>query len=133
MTYPEDFDDLLPANKTEFCSLPPRIQVARCIHMLEAQVNNGGFHQFFFNSSGEYVPETLAALGQIGALKTRNLLSRAVAAAYPMGYPPDTAKHRASLASIDDVASPLELIDAEFFRYDEPLDELVNAYLTVKV
>ena len=60
MGYPEDFDDLLPSNKEEFTRLPHKTQVARCIYMLEAEVNNGGFHQFFLNSSGEYVPETLS-------------------------------------------------------------------------
>ena len=32
------------------------------INMLDAQVNNGGFDQYFFNSSGENAHETLIAL-----------------------------------------------------------------------
>jgi Domain of unknown function (DUF4375) len=129
MGYPEDFDNLLPSNKEEFTRLPHKTQVARCIHMLEAEVNNGGFHQFFLNSSGEYVPETLSALGEVGATKTRDLLKRATAVAFPGGYPTDPAAHQASLADLDDVAGALEPLDAEFYRYLEPLTDLVNAYL----
>ena len=39
------------------------------IEMLEGQVNNGGFDQYFFNSSGEYAHETLTALKEIKAPK----------------------------------------------------------------
>ena len=34
-----------------------------------------------------------------------------------------------SLADLDDVAGALEPLDAEFYRYLEPLTDLVNAYL----
>jgi hypothetical protein len=100
--------------------------------MLEAQVNNGGFHQFFFNLSGEYVRETLAALEHIKAPRTQALLERAVAIAYPAGYPLDAADHQEALADYDDVADALEPLDNEFFRYTEPLPDLVNAYLAAR-
>jgi Domain of unknown function (DUF4375) len=129
MAYPKDFDDLLPANKEEFARLPHKTQVARCIHMLEAEVNNGGFHQFFLNSSGEYVPETLSALAEIGATQTRDLVKRATTVAFPGGYPADPADHRTSLAAFDEVADALDLLDTEFYRYVEPLADLVNGYL----
>jgi hypothetical protein len=130
VAYPEDFDALLPANKVDFDRLPTKTQVARCIHMLEAQVNNGGFHQFFFNSSGEYVPETLTALGDIGAHETRALMERAVAVAYPSGYPLDARQHQEALEEFEDVASDLASLDTAFFSYTEPLADLVNAYLS---
>jgi hypothetical protein len=97
--------------------------------MLEAQVNNGGIHQFFFNVSGEYVRETVAALNRIGAPKTQALLERAVAVAFPRGYPPDAREHQEALAEYDDVADALAPLDTEFFSYPEPLADLVNAHL----
>jgi hypothetical protein len=70
MQYPESFDDLLLNSKKEFDAVAPKVQTAYCIHRLEAEVNNGGFHQFFLNSSGEYVRETLQALAEIEAVAT---------------------------------------------------------------
>jgi hypothetical protein len=94
MQYPEAFDDLSFNSKKEFDAAAPQVQVAYCIHKLESEVNNGGFHQFFLNSSGEYVPETLRALNAIGAVTTRDLLERAVAIGFPKGYPADAKQHQ---------------------------------------
>jgi Domain of unknown function (DUF4375) len=130
MPYPEDFDDLLLPNKEEFRHLPRNAQVALCIHALEAEVNNGGFHQFFSNSSGEYVRETLAALSAVDAPKTRELLEHAIAVAFPGGYPTDAGSYQDALVDYDEVADALEVLDSRFFSYSEPLTDLVNAYLS---
>ena len=129
MPYPDDFDDIVICSKAELLSHPPRAQVALCMHKLEAEVNNGGFHQFFLNSSGELVPETLQALTDIGATGTRQLLERAVAIAFPSGYPSSVSEVASRLAEFDDVADQLEPLDAAFYRYEEPLSELVNNFL----
>jgi hypothetical protein len=127
--YPDDFDDIVICSKAELVSHPLRAQVALCMHKLEAEVNNGGFHQFFLNSSGEFVPETLQALSVIGATGTKHLLERAVAIAFPSGYPSDVSEVASRLADFDDVADQLEPLDAAFYRYEEPLSDLVNQFL----
>jgi len=127
--YPEDFDDIVITSRTDLERHPAPIQVALCMHRLEAEVNNGGFHQFFFNSSGEIVPHTLHALSEIGALNTKCLLEQAIAVAFPAGYPKDPANIQSALAEYDDVADKLEPLDSEFFLYAEPLSDLVNDYL----
>jgi hypothetical protein len=132
MQYPEAFDELLFDSKKEFDAVAPEVQAAYCIHRLEAEVNNGGFHQFFLNSSGEYVRETLQALAAIGAVATHALLERAVAIGFPEGYPADAQQHQESLADFDDVADALNPLDLAFFEYPEPLEELVNDYLAAK-
>jgi uncharacterized protein DUF4375 len=127
--YPDDFDDIVVCSKAELVTHPLRAQVALCMHKLEAEVNNGGFHQFFLNTSGELVPETLQALSEIGAPKTKHLLERAVAIAFPSGYPSDGSEVASKLADFDDVADQLEPLDAAFYRYEEPLSVLVNQFL----
>jgi hypothetical protein len=129
MSYPEDFDNLLVASKAEFSQLKPRVRAAYCLHQLEAEVNNGGFHQFFSNSTGEYVRETIQALIDIGASKTCDLLKRAVAIGFPSGYPSDASQYESAVAEFDDVVDGLDELDQEFFRYEEPLSDLVNEYL----
>lgn len=129
MSYPEDFDNLLLNDKAEFARLKPSVRVAYCLHRLESEVNNGGFHQFFSNSTGEYVRETILALADIGASKTCDLLNRAVAVGFPSGYPSDASKYESAVADFDDVADDLDALDQEFFKYAEPLTDLVNEYL----
>lgn len=45
---------------------------------LEAEVNNGGIHQFFWNSTGELAEEALAGLQRIGAGGHERLLRKAL-------------------------------------------------------
>ena len=62
-----------------FAALTPAEQVAYCVDALEREVANGGFEQFFGNSSGDTAAETLAALETIGAMKAAALLREAMA------------------------------------------------------
>tara|TARA_R110001583_G_scaffold60219_16_gene179053 strand:- start:1384 stop:1776 length:393 start_codon:yes stop_codon:yes gene_type:complete len=51
------------------------------ISELEAEINNGGFNQYFFNSSGQNCFETLKALEEKNdeySLQLANLLKRAI-------------------------------------------------------
>src|SRR5258705_3440499 len=45
---------------------------------LEREINNGGFNQFFFNSSGDFAHETMSSLRIIGATKTAHILQQAI-------------------------------------------------------
>jgi hypothetical protein len=47
------------------------------VENLEGEVNNGGFDQFYFNSSGDYANETVDALNKIGANKTAEIVKKA--------------------------------------------------------
>jgi hypothetical protein len=130
MAYPEDFDDIPIGSRRDLLHHSSAAQIALCIHRLEAEVNNGGFHQFFLNSSGQLVPQTLHALEVIGAPKTRQLLLSAVQIAFPRGYPEGVSNVEAALADYEDVADALEDLDTRFFEYQEPLADLVNEYLS---
>src|SRR6185503_5730178 len=52
---------------------------------LEASVDNGGFASFFYNSYGDFTPETLEALSRIGASEAEQLLRLAMAVFGPDG------------------------------------------------
>ena len=47
------------------------------IWLLEAEVNNGGFNQFYYNSSGEFYRDVPASLETIDALKFAKLVRKA--------------------------------------------------------
>jgi hypothetical protein len=55
---------------------------------VEGKVNNGGFHQFFYNDAGEDTMETIEARESIGAKNMADIVRRAAAMA-PGGIPPE--------------------------------------------
>ena len=129
--YPEDFDNLYftVENIGDFERLDGGQRIAFCILLLEMEVNNGGFHQFFSNSTGYFVPETIIALKQIGADSTAAILERAIMIAYPNGFPMDRNQHEEALRFDDAVLDELDQVDSAFYRYEDNLTSLVNDYL----
>src|SRR5450432_3485158 len=55
----------------------PEEDALLAIMALQREVNNGGYHQFFFNSSCEYALIVVAALESIGCQTTAELTHRA--------------------------------------------------------
>jgi hypothetical protein len=58
--------------------LPRGLQLVYLLNALDGEVGNGGFEQFFTNSSGELVPETLAACELIGCRNRAKVLRQAI-------------------------------------------------------
>jgi hypothetical protein len=58
------------------------------IEALEREVNNGGYGQFFVNSSREYIPIIVHALLRVGCDKTAEITTSAIAAAGFQGLAP---------------------------------------------
>lgn len=67
--YEKEFQTVMTWNK-------PR-QAIYMIWLLEAEVNNGGYNQFYFNSSGQYYKYLPEALKLVGADKFADLTKRA--------------------------------------------------------
>jgi Domain of unknown function (DUF4375) len=130
MNYPDDFDNLIVSNRDSFAKLPNPIQVAYCLHQLEAQVNNGGFHAFFGNSSGRFTPETITALEKIGAFESKKLLEQAIYIAYKNGFPTNPELYECALSDFSIVGDALAPLEKLFWSYPEPLPDLVNSYLS---
>lgn len=95
------------------------------VQQLEIEVNNGGFSQFFFNSSGDFANELYDAFMAVGAAKTAEICKRATEA-FGKPMPSDRTKRAAFL---DDCRSEgaeaiLSNCDDEFYKYEEDLLEL---------
>jgi hypothetical protein len=59
-------------------SLADEERVVLAIEALEREVNDGGYKQFFCNSSKEYAPMVVGALNRIGRPETANLTQEAL-------------------------------------------------------
>lgn len=102
--------------------------VRELINELEAEVNNGGFDQFFFNSAGDNTEETIQALKVIGANHTAGIVQLA-ASKFPSGMPPiDRFKRQGELQVISPESDLFEDLDEAFLEYRDDLASLVDGY-----
>ena len=92
---------------------------------LEMEVNNGGFAQFFFNSSGAFAAEVEQSLRAIGADATADICKKAVEA-FGQPLPLDQLERDKLLEEIftDEIAEILDGCDETFFQYQDDLAAL---------
>jgi hypothetical protein len=60
-------------------SLAPGVRAIYTTWLVDAEVNNGGFHQYFFNSSGQYAGDALAGYELLGAEEYAAIMRSAIA------------------------------------------------------
>jgi hypothetical protein len=107
-------------------------KVFSAIWALEAEVNNGGFSQYFFNTSNETAGFVVGALETIGAPQTAAICREAISAAFPAGLPVTFEEIRNAAADFpDDVEAKLDALDQKFFQYPHPLTDLLFAYVAM--
>ena len=107
---------------------PERVFVA--VWTLEADVNNGGFDQYYLNSSGDHAWFAPTALRAIGAEQAAAIVEKANAEFGPDGPPRD---HEIRLAEFDEVsvkaAKRWDDLDQAFYAYPDDLTALLGAYV----
>lgn len=113
-----------------FAALTEAERTVYCLDALEREVNNGGFEQFFFNSSGDTAIETLAALERLGAAHTAGLVRRAVLV-FPAGRPAaDRDEREKQLAALPENARDAwRALDEAFLEYRDNLVALERTYV----
>ena len=88
--------------KEDFGSQSVPQKVFSALWEVESEVNNGGFSQYFVNSSAESVHFVVDALNMIGAPKTADICQRAIAAAFPARLPNSANAIRSAAADFSD-------------------------------
>ena len=117
--------------KIEFAAQSAPQKVFSTIWEVESEVNNGGFSQYFGNSSAGTASFVVEALRTIGAPGTADICERAIAVAFPSGLPvSDNAIRSAGGDFSDEVLDKLESLDREFLSYPHDLTELLFAYVS---
>jgi hypothetical protein len=114
----------------DYDTLPEPKRVFRAIWEFEAQVNNGGFHQYFLNTSAWTVPGISDALLAIGATATAAIVNDAIAVVGRNVPWQDDEARREKLAALPDIVrQELEGLDQAFFRYPDDLTTLLYQYV----
>jgi hypothetical protein len=92
----------------------------RAVHatwVVEAEVNNGGFNQFFWNSSGEYAAEAVAGFRLFELPTLARLMERAIVVNQEEARKLERFKKRGSLEAFSESykENPLNELDKEFY------------------
>ena len=97
---------------------------------LEREVNNGGFSQFFLNSSGDNAHETVLSLKAIGANKTADLLQKAIDQFPSKTVSKDRDKRTEIVEEIEETAEEVwNDLDQKFYEYEDDLNTLNIEYV----
>lgn len=86
----------------------------------KAEVYNGGFHQFFFNSTGVLAPEALAGFRAIGLHDWAALLDQAMGV-FSTPYPRDQTERWRQFCGVPNEREIGEMFDQLDWRFYEPL------------
>jgi hypothetical protein len=91
----------------------------------EREINNGGFSQYFFNSSGVNAHETVVSLKEIGALKTAQILQQAIDQFPDRQVPSDEEERRRVIDAIEEKSNKTwDELDDQFYEYADDLSAL---------
>ncbi len=97
---------------------------------MEAEVNNGGFSQFFFNSAGNFANEAEAACRKIGADNMAEICKKALDA-YGGKLPEDWTERQEFMEEMesDEISEILDECDSEFYDYPDDLGGLLYKFV----
>ncbi|MEX0714971.1 MAG: DUF4375 domain-containing protein [Planctomycetaceae bacterium] len=108
-------------------SEPERVVLA--VEAMEREVNNGGYEQFFGNSSREFTDFLVRALELIGCPKVAAISADAIAVLeLPDQFDADTVERVASEIS-DDGRDKLGECDSRYCANDESIEQRLFAYI----
>ena len=118
-------------------------QTCFAVSLLEDEVYNGGFDQFFSNSSGDYYRLAVAGLEEIGASSSLAIVKEAAETVFGSSEPPiDRAERWRIMDSrnrrLSDVltrfrqGSRLERLDKQFWEDPDRLSDCLTAYAEEK-
>jgi hypothetical protein len=97
---------------------------------LEREINNGGFNQFFYNSSGDFAHETIKSLQTIDAVITADILQQAINQFPNSSIPKDRTERQGVLERIEEKANAVfEQLEQKFQAYEDNLTELNLTYV----
>lgn len=97
---------------------------------LEMEVNNGGFDQFFYNSSGNFSNELVSVFSEIGAKTTAAICQKAISA-FGRDIPVDRNERQEMMDELesDEIDEILDECDSAFYDYEDDLNALNYEYV----
>jgi hypothetical protein len=109
---------------------PEGFGVVHSVYLLDAEIQNGGFHQYFWNTKGLYVAMLKKSLASLGAMEHLGVLQEALVIMEhePMIRSGDSPELRLEAFSSYAVASPFRSLDDSWYALP-PVKELMVSYI----
>ncbi|ABV35331.1 hypothetical protein Ssed_0720 [Shewanella sediminis HAW-EB3] len=121
---------LLALEEKGFDGIREPERVLATIWSVEAEVNNGGFDQLFYNSAGDVAFYAAKALQSIGAYEMAAISQRALDLFGENGPPKDRDVRVEKLEKISEVNEEyLNQLDYDFTEYPDDIIELLSIYV----
>jgi hypothetical protein len=106
---------------------------ALCVMNFQAELNNGGMHQYLFNSSGDFAQESPEVFQRIGANEAARILKEANDLFGPSGPPTNReTRMQALLALPKNAEDRIYALSKEFYDAEDrglSLADLFDAYV----
>ncbi|MHB1426358.1 MAG: DMP19 family protein [Gemmataceae bacterium] len=100
------------------------------IYVLSAEVRNGGFAQYFVNSSGNHANLTVKALREVGAANTAAIVQRALDLFGPDGPDRNRDRRHPQLAALTpEQDAEMDRLNTEFYTDPDDLDAALADYV----
>lgn len=103
------------------------------IWALEGDVNNGGFRQYYFNTSGDTAHYAPAALRAIGARVMAEIVERANSLFGPSGPPISRDERQEALLALTHSEQLWDELDRLFYAYPDDISFLLAQFLDGKL
>jgi len=118
-----------------FGSLTEAEKIYYAVNLFMNEVNNGGFHQYFFNSSGSYYEYAEKGLTTLGETQTLALLHAAKEIVFPTTAVPANTETRRKLIPLIEPGAPvpewsrkLDQLDKRFYKESSTLTSKLKTF-----
>jgi len=123
----ESWDESDDGYLSKLRSLPAGIASLYSVHWCDSEVCNGGFHQFFWNTTGIVAPEALEGFRAIGAQELAEIVAEAMARLGRI-YSRDRRDRQIALASLQAGWRSGEVFEDLDHRFYAWLDSMPNGW-----
>ncbi len=121
---------LIALEKKGFDGIREPERVLATIWSIEAEVNNGGFDQYFYNSAGDLAFYSAKALETIGAIKMASIAQKALdlfGESGPSKIRNERVKQLETFSGIKE--DYINELDCSFTEYPDDIQEMVATYV----
>lgn len=115
--------DDVPVFQSTFASTEVSARTLFAAHWLYSEVSNGGFLQFYWNSTGVLAPEAADAYAAIGMPRTAEIIRRSMSW-FPIPYPRD---RQTRIKLLDEYAEANPESDCPFDSFDNEFYEVAES------
>jgi len=123
--------DRVYKTQTGLAGLHPDERLYFAVGIFDGEINNGGFDQFFWNSSGDMYQDVIDGLQRLNAFESLRLLEQAALIIFRNGKVPQDRQIRVEeLRSSENeiMSNELDSLDQAYYAKSEDINEILTQF-----